>query len=251
MSKKFNYFIGLLYKNRFKVTIFIIVVLGLLLRIQPIIKTSMWDDEVISVNIARNTSIATLFIQSRDYWDMVHPPFYYIILKLLLRISDHDYLLRGFSVLFYPLSLAVILALLRTESNKSKIITAALFSFHPLIVKLQYQARMYSIAIFANLLGIFFIQKYLKTGKKLDLFLSTLTLTLAFHLDYLTIWVIISLIFYLLSLFRKHKTEVILVENQIILVLIANICQTQENCSQMLTKVENMCIKNICKFKPY
>jgi hypothetical protein len=52
--------------------------------------------------------------------------------------------------------------------------------------------------------------------------------------------------------YRPQKTTgVIMVENQNIIVLIASICRMQENCTQILNKVENVCSKNNCTFTPY
>lgn len=131
--------------------IFLILILGLVLRLVNL-NQSLWLDE----------SISALAVKSQSFWDIltqfspgdVHPPLYYLVLKLWTNFFGYsEVALRFPSVLF-----GVVASYFVYLIGKKKIgLLAGLFlAVNPLAIYYSQEARMYSLALLAVTASFFF-----------------------------------------------------------------------------------------------
>ena len=86
-----------------------------MLRIYKILQTQLYIDEVYDLYWSQGTSIKD-FLMYR-YWNLQHPPYFYIFLKYLQQISFSPFFLRapGVATSFFSLILLIFLA--RADMN--------------------------------------------------------------------------------------------------------------------------------------
>jgi hypothetical protein len=174
------------------------ITFGIFLRLYYGLSTDLWGDEVISFFLAKDTSWFDLFFSGPSYWDKVHPPLYYILLKFVLTFTKSDVFLRAISLFWFAPSLYMIWLIgIKTSSYKQTLFAISLFSLHPLLINLSFQVRPYSLAIFLILFSIYLLvmqieKPNVKNGVFLGLFLG-----LSFLTSYASIWLIVSIILWL------------------------------------------------------
>lgn len=170
---------------------FFILMLGLgwFIRFDAASNFDLWQDESMSFAFANSNSFADLFWQTPHYTDIHHPPYYYLLLKAWIGyFPATEVSIRLLSLIFFPATFVVFYWLGRKKfSKEAGLIMAGLFSVHPLLANLGYQARMYSVSLFFGTLGIFFFLE-LEKGKKIDLFLTSFFFSLCIYFDYLGLW---------------------------------------------------------------
>ena len=104
------------------------------LRATMAFSTELWGDESISVEIATKTSFSSLITQSIEYWDVVHPSGYYLLLKVWIAIGFfNDDWIRSLSLFFFLPTLAGMykLARLFNLDHKVALLSMLIFSIHP------------------------------------------------------------------------------------------------------------------------
>ena len=188
----------------------VIIFLGVFLRLHYGFSTDLWGDEAISFFIAKNTSWFDLIFSGPNYYDTVHPPFYYLFLKFFLIISNHDIYLRAISlILFFPSAYLVWLIGRQIGDKTEALFALALFSTHPLLVNLSFQVRSYSLTMFLVLVSIYEFILQLKAPSSTKGILLGITLSLSFWTSYASIWLIIGLFLFLLMQILKHGKKII------------------------------------------
>ncbi len=175
-----------------------VVILGFFLRLRVALFADLWLDEVFSWSLAQLPLVDLIFSKGQ-YWDFVHPPLYYILLKLWMLGGDSETWMRSLSLLFY-VGNSVLLFLIGRKlfSTKSGLVVLALYAVNPFFVNLDFQVRMYAMAVFFQLLFLwFFVSKYLKKTQLLtrDMLILGGLLALAFYVDYSAAWLVLSVVF--------------------------------------------------------
>lgn len=174
--------------------LFLLLVFSFLLRLVSL-NQSLWLDEAISANVAKNYSyseIVTKFSPS-DF----HPPFYYIFLKFWTSIFGNSVIsLRLPSVIFSLITGYFIYLIAGFWSS-------AFFFLNPLAIYYSQEARMYSM-VTCFLVVVFYF--FLKTHKSSiinhkSFFLFNLFIFLSLFTFYGSIFFILTLFLY--SLFKK------------------------------------------------
>ncbi len=128
----------------------IILFLSLFLRLIGL-NQSLWLDEAISANVAKNYSI--LEIPNNFSKSDFHPPLYYMMLSAWTDIAgESEISLRMPSVIFSMVTIYVVYLM-------GGVGAAALVGFNPLLVYYSQEARMYSMVTMLLILGIYFWQK--------------------------------------------------------------------------------------------
>jgi len=128
----------------------IILFLSLLLRLIGL-NQSLWLDEAISANVAKNYSL--MEIPSQFSKSDFHPPLYYMMLDGWTNIAgDSEISLRLPSVIFSMVTIYIVYLM-------GGVGAAALVGFNPLLVYYSQEARMYSMVTMLLILGIYFWQK--------------------------------------------------------------------------------------------
>lgn len=183
--------------------LFLILALGLLSRIVNI-DQSLWLDEAISVNSARNLSVNELL--TRFSPGDFHPPLYYLLLKAWISIfGASEISARSLSVLFGIATVWVVFLIgRRLFSSRLGLVAALFIATAPLHVYYSQEARMYvPTTFFATILVWFFVKVLKAKGIKnwVGLILAS---TLLIYMDYPAAFVLVALGFYLVLFERVH-----------------------------------------------
>lgn len=141
--------------------IFLILTLGALLRFRNILNRDFWYDEAF-------TGVTV----KADFWEMiritindVHPPLYYILLKIFSAPFDYSVLsIRTFSVILGVLGIwAVYLFTKELFDRKAAFFSGLIVAFSPFAIQYSQEGRMYALLSFFTLMGAYFFLKALKT----------------------------------------------------------------------------------------
>lgn len=156
-------------KNR-AISTTVIAVLALLyisVRFWGLTNSCLWFDEIFSVHAAQH-SWNTIF--SFVAQDLIHPPLFYILLKLWINVGGESvYWLRMFPVLFACLSIIPFLFLCKelTIGRTATAIAFFLITVNGSLIKYAQEVRMYSLLQFTSLVSIWLFVRYFRKGKNL------------------------------------------------------------------------------------
>ena len=191
------------------IILFLIISIGLFLRLRIISIADLWLDEIFSVNLTKLSWYDLLFSQG-EYWDFVHPPLYYILLKIWISFSDGVLWLKTLGLLFYIASSFLLYKTIhQLFSKKTAILTVLFYAVNPFIINLDIQVRMYGILSF-----FLIISQYLYITKILQkiqlkffesLFIAVI-FSISFFIDYGAVWFFIPIA--LFTFLTKEKTYI-------------------------------------------
>ena len=158
------------------------------------LSTDFWTDEGISYLIAENNSWLDLIFSTGSYKDFVHPPLYYIFLKLILLIGNQDWFLRSASLLwFFPSALLIYLIGKKFDGRNTGLLALSLFSLHPFFGNLAFQVRPYSMTIFFVLLSIYLFLQIIFSKNPPKEWLVGLILAISFYANYASLWLVLGI----------------------------------------------------------
>jgi uncharacterized membrane protein len=201
-----------------------ILVVCFLLRLISL-NQSLWLDEAISANVAKNYSYSE--IVSKFSPSDFHPPLYYLMLKSWASVFGYSEVsLRMPSVIFSLVTIYVVY-LLAGEG------TALLTGLNPLLIYYSQEARMYSLVTMLLMLAVYFFRKKKYGWFNVLAFLSFMTF-------YGSVFLLAALAGYLLI--KKKYKELILSNVGIvaaILVLSPLLKVQMQNSREMLLEVKN------------
>lgn len=130
----------------------LLFVVGLYLRLGPVIHRDLWEDELFSIDFAsRPYSVISQLLYPLDD----RPPLFYLFVRFLLGVSRETVVLRLPSLLA---SLSCILLAFKIFAEKSRVlalIVAAVFTFSPFAVEYGWQLRDYGVLLFISLLSMY------------------------------------------------------------------------------------------------
>jgi uncharacterized membrane protein len=147
--------------------IFLILILGLLLRLYHNTNLSLWHDEAFSALLIKYPWQEMLYRIGLD----VHPPAYYIFLRIWHYIfSDSLLSLRLFSVFFGVGTIWGVWLLVKIifESRRLAIITAFLVAVNTFQIQYATEARMYTMGAFFTVMACYFTVQFLKHWHELN-----------------------------------------------------------------------------------
>lgn len=123
--------------------IYIILTLGLIIRLLAITKRDFWLDEALTYHFASLplTQMFTAVLSDNN------PPFYYLLIHFVLKISQNETILRLPSLLFNLLTIYLLYKLFKRKLNgKIALYAAGFYSVSPLSVYIATEARLHSLA---------------------------------------------------------------------------------------------------------
>lgn len=182
-------------KNHISLTtllITLLVVIGVLLRINASIKQSFWMDETTILSVSRNNSVMRLILM--HHWDRSHPQLYYLFIHFWQQINSNSLFLRFPSVVVYiPTAITIFLIGRSLHNSITGMLSLLLFSVNPFFVNLGFQQKMYSFVMMFMMLslyvGIKIISDYDKyRNDNLIKYAFIVISTLGFFTDYSFIW---------------------------------------------------------------
>ncbi|MEO8209241.1 MAG: glycosyltransferase family 39 protein, partial [bacterium] len=149
---------------KFKIIIFLIVIISTCIRIYNIEQKNLWFDEVYSWNISQGDIVQIVTETSGD----IHPPFYYILLKFWIScFSDSIFSMRMLSVLLGILSMYFVykISKLFLKGNLQIFFVLMLYAFSPLNIYYSQEVRMLNLNLFLCLGSVYFFFRFLDTSR--------------------------------------------------------------------------------------
>lgn len=156
-------------KNR-AITTTLIVILSVAYaatRLWRLTASCLWFDEIFSVHAAEHSWNSILGFVAQD---LIHPPLFYLFLKLWIGIGGEDvFWLRLLPVIFSVAALVPFLLLMREMKRGRWITVLALFfiAFNGSLIKYAQEVRMYSLLMCVSLFSIWLFSRYFIKGKSL------------------------------------------------------------------------------------
>ena len=187
------------------VFIFLFILIGIVLRVEKIISTQLYRDEVYDLFWSQSSSLRQLL--SYNYWDTFHPPAYFIFLKYWQLISIDPLFIRlpgVFSFLITSILLVILAKKISPRSFLLSFILVVLFSFSSTQLTINILARQYILVIPLMVLSLIMFIEILEGDKSKKLYFTIVTL-MAFFADYSSIWLILSYCLYVLFGFVAKK----------------------------------------------
>lgn len=141
------------------IALFLILALGVGLRIVNLDKFDFWFDEASAVLQARN-------IETIDFTQDNNPPLYVYALHLWGKYFDSEYGLRLLSVLFGSMAIIMVFVLGRLlYETKIALISAFILAVSPFHIYYSREARRYSMSFLLSLLAVYFFIKSFQKGR--------------------------------------------------------------------------------------
>lgn len=156
-----------------------ILLIGFLLRIYNLTFESFWYDEIFSAKIATFSFSEIIRITAID----VHPPLYYILLKIWISIfPNNDFFIRLLSVAFSISSISLVYFYSKKIFNqKIAYFAAILLAFSCLDVLYAKEARMYSLLSLLIIIEMFSVCLFIKTNEYKYLLCHIVSSTLSIY----------------------------------------------------------------------
>lgn len=168
----------------------VVIVVGILLRLANLNSHTFWFDEAFSYFVAKRPTISLLYATAADN----HPPFYYLVLNLWMRISESPVFLRLLSLIFGVVSLPLFFRLAKKlTAQKTALIGTLIFALSPLHIYYSTETRMYSIFIFETLLIFWLFFKFAQTKNLKILITLTIVEIITLYTHYYAAFVILTL----------------------------------------------------------
>jgi len=208
-------------KNKNNLILLLIILVAIPIQLYHLDILSLWYDESFSIILAKNGIQNLWEIAKAD----VHPPLYYLLLHLWIKVSTNVTFIRFFSVLFAITS--IIIAYLFSKeilNEKVGLFTSFSLSISPLFVHHSQEIRMYSLLLFFMLTSTYFFWKFTKDKKILSAILYVFFSVCGFYTHYYILFIIIAQLIYLTSvnviqgdIIKRLKTSLILAGSILIL----------------------------------
>jgi mannosyltransferase len=191
-----------------KTTLYLLFTLlgAALLRLHNLTSISLWHDEAFSVTLIRYHWVEMFHRIAGD----VHPPLYYILLKIwVFFLGDSLLVLRGLSLVLGVATVwATYLFVKEAFKNDRMALSAAvLIAVNPFQIKYVTEARMYTLGTFLILIGGYFMLKALKHKHVWrSWILTAIFASAALYTHYFLMFsVFAGFIYILLYLYKQHR----------------------------------------------
>ncbi len=168
-----------------------IFALALALRLSTLASTSLWLDEVATLQVAQQTTATILQNPTGEE----HPPTFYLFLKQWIKLGESEYVLRFPSAIFGALSVLVAYWLGRAiGSIRFGIWLAFLLAIDPINLWYSQEVRPYALLTFIAVCGVFFTVRMLKRFSFVAWSGSVLALSAVMYVDYngVIFWIILT-----------------------------------------------------------
>ncbi|MBR1617233.1 glycosyltransferase family 39 protein [bacterium] len=192
------------FKIDHKYVLGLIILLGIILRLNGICSYPLWTDEVYTKIIALDSFKTTL-------QDPGNPPLFFLLEYLFTRIiGTSDFALRFLPFMYSLGIIPVIYLIFKDNSKKLALFMSALASFNVVMIFYAQEARSYSLSMFMCVLGIYLLFRYLKNPNTKNLiFYSLCTVCMVNTNYYLVIIAFCNFIWGIVDLLEnKNKNHI-------------------------------------------
>lgn len=160
------------------------------LRLWRLTDSCLWFDEIFSVHAAGHPWGLIFWFVAQD---LIHPPFFYVLLKLWIGIGGESlFWLRMFPVLFSVVTLFPFVQLCRELKLKTSaiILSLAFFTVSGSLIKYAQEIRMYSLLLCLSLFSIWLFARFFYRGK--NIWVLTLVNVLLIYTHYFGWFVVVA-----------------------------------------------------------
>ncbi len=218
----------LLRRVNWSVTLIVLLLIAFALRVFRLDFQGLWYDEAFSVYLAQ-FSLAD--ITARTAAD-IQPPLYYYLLHLwIVLASDHEFVLRFFSLFFGVLTIPLMFVTARRlfPDRAVALITALLATLSPLYLWYSQEARMYTMITFLLLLSCYALLRALSPSTVKDgrgpgwgwWIVFALANIAAVYTHYFAFVIIAFQVLYALAVSLKSKTNLVRVFASLAAIVVA------------------------------
>jgi len=137
----------------------------LAVRLWGLTDSCLWFDEIFSVHAAGHSWNSILWFVSLD---LIHPPLFYILLKLWIGIGGEGvFWLRLFPVIFSVIAIFPFLSICRELKlgKWTQVLALFLLTINGSLIKYAQEVRMYSLLMCLSLFSIWLFARYFVKGK--------------------------------------------------------------------------------------
>jgi len=181
-----------------------ILLLAFLLRIAYLDAQSLWWDEAFSITISE-MDLHSLLRAVLD--DRVHPPLYYLVLRLWLTLGQGEFVVRTMSAFFGVLGIAAMFAMAALAGDKRVgIVSAFALAISPMHLWYSQEARMYSLLVLLTIVSNYFFARLLRSDERINWVGYGIATLLAMHTHYLASFVLLAQMTYLTVTRRHHRS---------------------------------------------
>ncbi|MCB9109063.1 MAG: glycosyltransferase family 39 protein [Anaerolineales bacterium] len=193
------------FQNRSGLWALALTILGLLLRLFQLGEWSFWHDEALTVLLAQKPIPELVAITAAD----VHPPLYYLVVKLFLLFGQSETLARLPSVIFGAGSIYLLYLLGRDLFEATVgLVGAFIMTISPLQLFYAQEARMYTQLIFLTILAGWLLFRALRTENWIDWLLFSVVITLAAYTTYFAFPVVAAMALYIILVEKRWRSTV-------------------------------------------
>lgn len=156
------------YVRQFQLAAFLVVI-GIYVgaRIWRLTDSCLWFDEIFSVHAAEHSSNSILSFVALD---LIHPPLFYVLLKLWIAIGGEGlFWLRLFPVIFSVLAIFPFVSVCRELKigRWTQVVALFLLAINGSLIKYAQEVRMYSLLMCLSLFSMWLFARYFVKGKSL------------------------------------------------------------------------------------
>ncbi len=178
------------------------------LRLWSLTDSCLWFDEIFGVHAAEMDWANLFWFVAQD---LIHPPLFYVLLKIWITIGGESLLwLRFFPAFFSTLAVVPFVLLCRQFKLSLPTIALALtfFAVNGSLIKYAQEVRMYSLLLCLGLFSLWLFVRFLNTGKGFYFFIAV---NIALVYSHYFGWLIIaSEVLAVLFLARERLKQILL-----------------------------------------
>ncbi len=185
------------------IILFLILILGIALRIYDLDGESIWYDEGDSVYLARMTPFQVIMNPSSHD----HPPLYYFLMHRWIKaFGDSVFSMRLPSAIFGILSIFMIYAVGRSIfDEKVSLLSAAILALSPFHIHYSQELRMYTIVTFLALVSMYFFLRLIKRSSFRDSVVYIISTVLLLYTHYSSFFIILIQNIYFIIMYFSLK----------------------------------------------
>jgi 4-amino-4-deoxy-L-arabinose transferase-like glycosyltransferase len=197
---------GVIYRfPRTSLLVVLIVGIGSFLRLRDLNNWSLWEDEAYSFWFA-NRSWTDILPTVR--FSGIHPPLYYLLLRLVLPVGQDEVMLRLPSALLGIASIYLMYRIGRECFDKNTaIISSLLLAFSPVHIWYAREARMYALVSFFLLAAGFFALRALRNNRAFDWVMLVIFQALALWTNIGAVWFSVAINFAVLVSAQSLRSD--------------------------------------------
>jgi len=166
--------------------LFLCLIIGFALRFYTYDQKSLWVDEVHTFNDSRDGFKAQIEFYKKNP-TYLHPPLFFVLTHLFYPFPRPERDLRLIPLIFGILSVPMIYLLSKSFSPQIALPCTLSLTFMVYHIYFSQEARPYSMLMFLGMVALYFFILYLRTSRKIYLFLAPFFFALLFHTSYTAI----------------------------------------------------------------